>query len=199
MDHHRALRILALGGVVRDRDGDPDHPPSVEFQRRKIFMWYSSTFATPLHVVPELPVEDVLEAYYHWHFAEMSDDDLDAEIKDTARAGSAAAAANLDAMQTFEMEREIEDEDTIEEAYARARAKEKAGPAGAKDVRGAAPAPAPAVKKMPPRPGAEIDMPDVADLAAKIEMTFVTLEELEKLEAEDGLGSFEPLTGLDEP
>ncbi len=199
MDHHRALRVLALGGVVRDRDGDPDKPPSAEFQRRKIFMWYSSTFATPLHLMPELPTEDVFEAYYQWHYAAMSEEDLEAEIKDLAFEGAATAAANLDELKTWEMEREIEDEDTIEEAFARAKAKEKAKPAGARDVKGADPAPGPAVKKMVARPGAEIDMPEVADLASKIEMTFVTLEELEKLEAEDGLGSFEPLTGLDEP
>jgi hypothetical protein len=202
VDHHRALRILALDGVLRDRDGDPDRPPSVEFQRRKIFMWYSTTFATPLHMVQELPIEDVMEAYYHWHYAEMSEDDLEAEVKEITGATSAAAAANLDEMGTWEMEREVEDEDTIEEAFARAKGKAKPA-ARAEDIKGAALKSGPTVKKAEPKPekrGAEIDLPDaVGNLAQKLEMTFVTLEELERLESEDGLGSIEPLTGLDKP
>ncbi len=204
MDHHRALRILALQGAVRDRDRDPAAPPSADFQRRKIFRWYSETFATPLHLVDELPVEDVMQHYYEHNYLQMSEDDLQRELHDLtatpAEAAATAAQANMDALGTFETQREVEQDDTIEAAYARAKGLKP--PAKPSDVKGAGPAKAPAVKMAAPsqRKGAETELPDaVGDLSKKIEMTFVSLAELERLEESDGLGGFEPLTGLDEP
>lgn len=201
MDHHRAIRILALGGVVRDRSGDPDAPPSVDYQRRKIWMWYSETFSTPLHLVDRLPVEDIMAAYYQYHYQQMSEEDLQEEIRELT--GRGADAGNLDKAETLEVEAEIEEEDTLEEAWRRAKEKARAKAAGAPPP----PVPGPVVKRekasatkpLQPR-GAETDLPDaVADVGDKLKMTFMTLEDLERLENSDGLGQvFEPLTGLDD-
>jgi hypothetical protein len=47
---------------------------------RYIFRWYSRTFATPLHVVESLPMEDVLRTYYEVRYEEMEEHDREAEI-----------------------------------------------------------------------------------------------------------------------
>lgn len=66
----RALRILALKEAL-----SPE--PSHDYFIRKVFRWYSKTFSTPLHQVYDLPLFDVLQAYYEESYANL------AEEKDT--------------------------------------------------------------------------------------------------------------------
>lgn len=41
------------------------------YNLRYIFRWYSVTFHTPLHVVEQLPIEDILQHYYETQYEEL--------------------------------------------------------------------------------------------------------------------------------
>jgi len=71
MDLYTAIRLNALSDVLSGDD--------TEYILRYIFRWYSKTFATPLHLVEELPLEDVLTAYYESKYEEMKEPELDME------------------------------------------------------------------------------------------------------------------------
>ena len=71
MDVYTAIRLNALSAVL---SGDEQ-----EYVFRYIFRWYSKTFATPLHLVEELPIEDVLTAYYETKYEDMKEPELDME------------------------------------------------------------------------------------------------------------------------
>lgn len=73
MDIFRAIQILAAKSV-RDNDG--------EFKLRQIFRWYSKNFHTPLHLVEELPIEDVLQHYFEYVFSEMEPEELQETISE---------------------------------------------------------------------------------------------------------------------
>jgi hypothetical protein len=131
----------------------------------------------------------------------MSEEDLQDEIRELT--GRGADAGNLDKAETLGIEKEVEEEDTLEEAWRRAKERAKARPAAGTEK----PATASAVQRetvVAPKslrgPGAETDLPDaVAAVGDKLKMTFMSLEDLERLENSDGLGQvFEPLTGLDD-
>lgn len=66
------IQVLALHAVVRE-DGD--------YNLRSVFRWYSKTFATPLHVVETLPIEDVLRHYFEAKYEDLEEEHLAAEIK----------------------------------------------------------------------------------------------------------------------
>jgi len=51
--------------------------PTDEDCLRRIFRYYSTTFNTPLHVVSNLPLEDVLLAYFESVYENMSEEDLE--------------------------------------------------------------------------------------------------------------------------
>ena len=55
MDIFEAVKLNALESVVN---------PDSEYYLRFMFRWYSKTFHTPLHMVPDLPLVEVLTAYY---------------------------------------------------------------------------------------------------------------------------------------
>lgn len=59
LDDIDALRLRALRSVWK-----PDYDSSL----RRIFRWYSEKFHTPLHEVPDLPLHDVLQAYFEVAF-----------------------------------------------------------------------------------------------------------------------------------
>lgn len=67
MDIYEAVKINALHSVLK---------PDEEYYMRFIFRWYSKTFHTPLHLVPDLPVIDVLTAYYEDMYEKMEEGDL---------------------------------------------------------------------------------------------------------------------------
>lgn len=68
------IRILAIQAVT-DEESDP------EYKLRKIFRFYSSKFHTPLHKVQDLPLEEVLQAYFETIYETMESADIDEEIK----------------------------------------------------------------------------------------------------------------------
>lgn len=63
-----ALQILALREVYQQ---------SPEYVFRKIFRWYSKNFATPLHVVGTLPIDDVITAFFESIYEDMDSEELD--------------------------------------------------------------------------------------------------------------------------
>ena len=69
----KAARLLALKSVL-----DPDE----EYYLRRVFRWYSRTFHTQLHLVPDLPLEDILEAYYESVYEDVASDDDPSKINE---------------------------------------------------------------------------------------------------------------------
>jgi hypothetical protein len=67
MDIVEAVKINALNSVIN---------PDSEYQLRTMFRWYSKTFFTPLHMVPDLPLVDVLTAYFESNFEGMKEEEL---------------------------------------------------------------------------------------------------------------------------
>jgi hypothetical protein len=66
-----ATKTKALKAIVK-----PDMAASL----RRIFRWYSKTFSTPLHIVDDLPLEDILQAYFEDMYENMEAPLLEAEI-----------------------------------------------------------------------------------------------------------------------
>jgi hypothetical protein len=64
VDVYRAIRVHAYADVVA---GKPTH----DYSLRSIFRWYSEKFHTPLHLVEDLPVYDVMQHYYEWHAEQL--------------------------------------------------------------------------------------------------------------------------------
>jgi hypothetical protein len=81
MTDPESLRILALQQVWKHRNKKPG--VSTEFLYRSKMREYSKTFSTPLHVVEDLPIEDVLLACWEDEYESMSLEDLE-EIRDEA-------------------------------------------------------------------------------------------------------------------
>lgn len=74
MDLVEAIRLISLRLVVnsqsrKSEDVDPD------YELRKIFRWYSKTFCTPLDRVEELPIVDILSAYFEETYEELAAED----------------------------------------------------------------------------------------------------------------------------
>lgn len=65
------IRVLALASVVKQNG---------EYFLRYIFRWYSKEFATPLHVVESLPLEDILMHFYECRYEEMEQPHREEEI-----------------------------------------------------------------------------------------------------------------------
>lgn len=72
MNEFESIRILALRSVVKDT---PD------YRLRHIFRWYSEKFHTALHLVDDLPIENILEAWYECEFETLKDDNKDGPDK----------------------------------------------------------------------------------------------------------------------
>jgi len=67
MDHITALQIKALKNVLK---------PDTQAVLRSIFRWYSSTYATPLHMVDDLPLDDILTHWFEYHFEQLDEEDV---------------------------------------------------------------------------------------------------------------------------
>lgn len=120
MDLLQALRLDALAGALIKPQGDLSDDDRRRFFRR-IFRWYSREFATPLHLVEELPVVDVLRNYYEAKVDEMDDEALEAERLLLIETEAERAAR----VRTEEAEK-IADETFFEEAEAAIAAEEAA-------------------------------------------------------------------------
>ncbi len=79
----RAIRLAALRAVLNQRVRDPK--PDPEYFMRYVMRWYSKKFFTPLDQVEQLPLEDILQAYYEERFEEMDDDHLEKERIDVLK------------------------------------------------------------------------------------------------------------------
>ncbi len=70
MDRVDALQLLALKSVLK---------PDEEYNLRYIFRWYSKTFATPLHVLPNLDLDEILTHFFEERYEAMSPEERDIE------------------------------------------------------------------------------------------------------------------------
>lgn len=78
MNASEALRIIALRDVwLRYLDKADD----ADYNRRKMFRFYSRTFATPLHIVETLPMTDVIRAYWEQNYESLSEEDLENAVR----------------------------------------------------------------------------------------------------------------------
>lgn len=71
MDNISALQLVALRDVIKG---------SGDYNIRYIIRWYSKTFHTPLHVVEDLPIDDILQAFFEVRYEEMPDEMRHQEI-----------------------------------------------------------------------------------------------------------------------
>lgn len=172
MDRYRALRLRAMQAV--------EHPDSDD-QLRSIFRWYSRTFHTPLHLVEELPVDDVLSAYYEESYEGMNDEERKretAELLETPEQKKIRLRQkDEERAEAFEFARIAAEEERRKEDRKRLA---DLKPEGAKPL---------AVQKTPeaslPKP-----LKDLKELPPDIEMKFVDDAEFEK--EIEGFGTMKP-------
>ncbi len=62
MDAIDGIKIRALASIM-----DPDHDDILA----DVYEWYSEKFCTPLHIVPDIPLDDVLFAYFRHLYRNM--------------------------------------------------------------------------------------------------------------------------------
>jgi hypothetical protein len=67
---YEAIKVSAIDSVVNKDD---------DYVLRYVFRWYSKTFHTPLHQVADIPVVDVLTAYYEELYEKMEVEELKEE------------------------------------------------------------------------------------------------------------------------
>ena len=108
MNVYKAIKLLSFRNVT-SQDAD------AEYILRKIFRWYSKTFYTPLHTIPDLPLEDVLQAYYECHYEELNLDQLEEERKLLIITPEEEEETNkqkdANAAESFEFMKEVEEEE----------------------------------------------------------------------------------------
>jgi hypothetical protein len=111
----KAARVLALKSVL--------YPDDLYYLRR-IFRWYSRNFHTPLHVVGELPLEDVLEAYYEDNYEHLTSDDdptkLTEELQELTETDQQRFRREM-----LEQSVELDDEEYLRQVMEEERAKTK--------------------------------------------------------------------------
>lgn len=173
MDTNTAIRLRALRAVMS---------PDRDYLIRTILRWYSKTFFTPLREVEDLPLEDVLRAYYEEQYAAMSDDERDRVRIDLLTTDeqryTQIVAEEAEEADMFEVRRVLEAE---ERAKARA-AEEKSRKDRIADVKHQA------NEQIMPIKARESDLPSLPKtLPPAITMTFVDEAEFEK--ELDGFGA----------
>jgi hypothetical protein len=103
------LRIIALRNVIKGDD---------EYFLRRVFRFYSETFHTPLHMVPDLPLDDVILTYYETHFEKLEPKDLETErlavIESPEDLRARQMEEDRDDADVFETLKEIAAEQTAE-------------------------------------------------------------------------------------
>lgn len=72
MNKHQAFQLIALNSAKK---------PDYESNTRYVLRWYSKTFHTPLHIVYDLPLDEIWLTYYEERYQEMTEEDLEAEIE----------------------------------------------------------------------------------------------------------------------
>lgn len=67
----KALQLNALNSVLN---------PDYDYHHRQLQRWYSKEFYTPLHIVEELPIEDIVTTFYECRYQELKDDDEEGKL-----------------------------------------------------------------------------------------------------------------------
>ena len=70
LDLLKAMRLCSYG-AVKKKDN--------EYLLRFVCRWYSREFHTPLHLVENYPVEEVLQHFFECRYETMEDEDLEEE------------------------------------------------------------------------------------------------------------------------
>lgn len=168
MNHYQALRLVAMRAVVR---------PDREYLIRRIIRWYAKTFSTPIGVVEEMPLDRVLLDFYEEKYAEMSEEDRDAEIAELVATEderyTQMVAKDAEEADLFEFERLMEAEDREKSKRNEERRKKKAEGkiADPQQQRG------PVVERELP----QLDLPQLpAELPPSITMSFMAPDEFER-------------------
>ncbi len=81
------IQIQALAAVLREQDP--------EYNLRSLFRWYSRTFHTPLHEVPDLPLDDILRTWWESYYESLTPEQLETERKRLAETEAEARARRL--------------------------------------------------------------------------------------------------------
>jgi hypothetical protein len=176
LDYYRSLRILALAEVVRD-------DASSQYSLRRVMRWYSKAFHTPLHVVEELPLHDVLMHYYESHYEELNeaegarialhDELIELSMTDEERRAKALKDAQLEYEDYLFTAAVSETERKKAKAEFQSEGKTSKLETGTKTS------------------------PDImSESPPDIKMTFMSESQLEEMIAADGLGGFDDLVGL---
>lgn len=77
----RGLQVSAMRAVASAQQPYRGRiEPDGDYFLRRIFRWYSKTFATPLHAVYELPLDDILTHYWESQYEDMEDDERETTI-----------------------------------------------------------------------------------------------------------------------
>lgn len=110
MDLFTAIQVQAIRDVLAFRRDTKVREDS-QYPLRRIFRWYSKTFHTPLHEVGDLPMEDVMRAYWEEHFEEMDEERLETARVDAMKSDeereAELAAQDLAEAESLEIAEEI--------------------------------------------------------------------------------------------
>jgi hypothetical protein len=143
VDELHAIALEALRAVIEDDD---------EYRTRRILRWYSREFHTPLHVVEDLPLDDVWQAFFEVQFEQMS------EKKRLIRAAELTETPEERAAR----QREAHEADNQDEDFMAAFAKKAAEEAKSKAKKLSAPAEKKtALKAQPAMQAPTADAPDI--------------------------------------
>lgn len=84
MSFVESIRLLAMQAVL---DSDPD------YQLRSVLRWYSREFHTPLSEVYDIPIDEVIEAFYECKYEDMDDGQRNFEIGELLKTNQAVVEA----------------------------------------------------------------------------------------------------------
>lgn len=107
LDLLKAIRLLAYDAVTRKGS---------EYILRFIFRWYSREFSVPLPQVDEIPLEDVLQAFFECRYEQM--DEHEREDEESKLRETQPERLEREAREKRESE---DDDDFLREAIAEAR------------------------------------------------------------------------------
>lgn len=175
MNIYDAIRIKALRDVVKGNSPD--------YALRKVFRWYSKTFATPLTQVEDLPVEFVLQAYWESMYEDMEDPKLEAERVELTKTEAERKAEDRawDEQQAEEV--------AFTQMVAQTKKIEDLKPEGIKAL-------VPTPEEKPPTPVEQAThgveklnevLNNIKELPPDVRMTFVTDEDMSALLEEDSI------------
>jgi hypothetical protein len=161
---------------------EPDRAATI----RSILRWYSKTFHTALHVVEDLPLEDVLTAYYESTYEDLEDEQRAKEIAELLETDEERVARlrrqDEERAEAFDFARFTEEEERKKEA------KKRMADLNPKENQRFVKKEAPETSL--PKPMKTTPLKDVKELPPDIEMKFVSDEAFEQ--ELEGFGSMVP-------